>query len=308
MTDRLFTGFERGPDFDRARTRVATRFSRVRIDLATTCPAEGAVYNVAGDFCYSDLTSSAEVYVEFNSDAPGIAPAIMLSPGTGVDALFSSIRVFWTLGSGIVDLIIATGDRIRPQSAATSILGTTDINIVSQAGTALASGFLKNNLSFIDAANPTAQNTIPLWIVEGAAGTEIYSRDRDIWGSREMGTPMNATSFKSTTLLAANTAETVLAPASNTLGVLVFEAGSLTGNRTGSAYAQLLAKTSAPTTIIDGDAHLNPVSSLIQSGPLAVNTMGMTRPRRSQNGKGLYFIVNLAEVDLPYRQAAYYLF
>lgn len=303
MSERMFTGFERGPDFDRARTRVATRFSRVSIDLGTTCPAEGVVYNVAGDFLYSDLSSQSEVFVEFNSDAPGISPAVMLSPGTGVDALFSSIRVFWTLASGTVSLIFATGDRIRPQSAATSILGQVDVNITGSS----RAGYPGTGAVPIDViAISNGQISVPLWNV--ANTSEVYGNNRGLLGIREHGVPGTATSFKSTTALAANTAETVLAPASNTNGVIVFEAGTLTGNRTGSAFAQLLAKTSAPTTIIDGDAHLNPVSSLIQAGPLAVNTMGMTRPRRSQTGKGLYFIVNLAEVDLPYRQAAYLLF
>lgn len=308
MSERMFTGFEQGPDFDRARTRVATRFSSVVIDLAQTCPAEGVVYNVGGDFAYLDLSSPAALNVEFNSDVPGISPAVRLSPGTGVDALFSSLRIFWTTGSGNATIIIATGDRIRPQSAATSIVGSVDTNLTQLGGVPVANTFLYTGIRFFDTASAAAQNTIPMWIVEGAAGTELYSRDRDIWGSREMGTPMNATTFKSTTLLAANTAETVLAPASNTLGVLVFEAGSFHGNRTAIGYAQLLAKTSAPTSIIDGDAHLTPGAAVVSAGPIATMSMQMMRPHRSQNGKGLYFIIDRADVDVPYRTCKYLLF
>jgi hypothetical protein len=309
MSERMFSGFERGPDFDRARTRVATRLQGITIDFATPCPAEGVVFNVAGDFLYLDLQSTDSVYVELNSDSPNISPAVELSPGTGVDALFSSIRVYWQATSGTALLVYATGDRIRPQSSATTIVGTTDVNLVSASGTAWnPSGFVLTALGYVDGTNPRSANTVPIWAVEGAPGTETFARDRDIFASREMGTPMDCTFFKSSTLLAANTPETVVAPAGNALGLITFEAGSLTGNRTGTAYAQLLAKTSAPVGITDGDAHLFPTSAVVSAGPIAVVTMGMERPHRSTAGKGLYFITNIADVDTPYRIAKYRVF
>lgn len=300
MSERMFSGFERGPDFDRARTRVATRLQGITINFATPCPAEGVVFNVAGDFLYLDLQSTDSVYVELNSDSPNISPAVELSPGTGVDALFSSIRVYWQAASGTALLVYATGDRIRPQSAATTIVGGVEISGSSRAG---YSGTGTIPIDLVSIAN--GQATVPLWNVSNSA--ESFGNGRGLLGFREHGTPGNATFFKSTTLLAANTPETVLAPASNVNGAIVFEAGSFTGNRTGTAFSQLLAKTSAPVGITDGDAHLFPQSSVVSAGPIAVVTMGMTRPHRSATGKGLYFIVNVAEVDTPFRLAKYHL-
>lgn len=303
MSERLFQGFERGPDFDRARTRVATRFSSVVIDLSTTCPIDGAVYSVAGDFCYLDLQSAGALLVEFNSDAKGISPAISLEPGTGVDALFSSIRVFWSTNVGSAILIIATGDRIRPQSAATSILGQVDVNITGSS----RPGYPGTGAVPVDLiAISNGQISVPLWNV--ANTSEVYGNNRGLLGIREHGTPGTATNFKSTTALAANTAETVLAPASNTAGLIVFEAGSFHGNRTAIGYAQLLAKTSAPTSIIDGDAHLTPGAAVVAAGPIGTMSMQMMRPHRSQTGKGLYFIIDRADVDVPYRICKYLLF
>lgn len=302
MSERLFQGFERGPDFDRARTRVATRFSLVSIDLGTTCPAEGVVYNVAGDFLYSDLSSQAEVFVEFNSDAPGISPAVMLSPGTGVDALFSSIRVFWSLGSGTVSLIFATGDRIRPQSAATSILGQVEVQVTGST----KSGYAGSGTVPIDLlAMSSASLTMPVWAVSNA--TESYGANRQLLGVREHGVPGTATSFKSTTALAANTAETVLAPASNTAGVIVFAGGSL-NITTVQSHCPLIAKTSAPTTIIDGDVLTSPINLMYAASLAYYVAHNLDKPHRAQTGKGLYWISGAAETLVPFRRCNYLLF
>lgn len=301
MSERMFTGFERGPDFDRARTRVATRFLSVVVDLAQTCPPEGVVYNVGGDFAYLDLSSPAALNVEFNSDVPGISPAVRLSPGTGVDALFSSLRVFWTTGTGNATLIIATGDRIRPQSAATSIVGQVSVELTGSNKSGYpGSGTIPVDLLAISAAS----FSVPIWVISNAS--EAYGQNRQLFGVREHGVPGTATSFKSTTAMAANTPETILAPAANVNGVIVFAGGAFTNGAAVGAYCPILAKTSAPTNNIDGDVLTTVMAACANVGGNMGYAQEITRPHRVAIGKGIYAISNLAEVT-PYRRLSYHL-
>jgi hypothetical protein len=101
-------------------------------------------------------------------------------------------------------------------------------------------------------------------------------------------------SFKASSALAANTAETVFTPAANANGAILhsaqlysFHASLLTG-------CCLLAKTTAPASIVDGDSILSPDSGSIFTG--AVNqSASLKNPVRIPAGKGLYFISAVLE-------------
>lgn len=110
-----------------------------------------------------------------------------------------------------------------------------------------------------------------------------------------------ASSYKSNTSLAANTAETVFSAASNTLGAWLWRASFVHGNAGGLA-AGYLAKTSAPTTVIDGD-----VICGTDSYEFATNNYLFAKleaPVFIPPGKGLYFIAGAAEVA-AYRAALF---
>jgi hypothetical protein len=111
-------------------------------------------------------------------------------------------------------------------------------------------------------------------------------------------------SYKSTTNLAANTADAVFAAASNINGALVHGAEFISGNGGTAGYAAtgFLAKTSAPTTAIDGDVILGATNWTSTVG----STGQLQQPVFIAAGKGLYFISTLAETaNGVYRNVRY---
>jgi hypothetical protein len=109
-----------------------------------------------------------------------------------------------------------------------------------------------------------------------------------------------ASSYKSNTALAANTPETVFTPAANTLGAWVWTANFVHYlTAPGSAF---VAKTSAPTTVIDGDV-------ILSSDTMAYNASyyesgSLKTPIFIPAGKGLYFI-NTAVAAAAMRSVLY---
>lgn len=108
------------------------------------------------------------------------------------------------------------------------------------------------------------------------------------------------TSFASSTVLAANTAQTVLAAASNVNGVFV-EMASFFSYSTGGIHAALVAKATAPVSTVDGAVILGPDSATFVSGGYSANGR---LPYRAfvPPGLGLFFIASAAET-LAYRSA-----
>lgn len=107
-------------------------------------------------------------------------------------------------------------------------------------------------------------------------------------------------SYKSTTALAALTAEQVFSAAANVNGAIVWIAEALSGAGAGSQMAAYIAKATAPATLIDGDV-------LTCSDFAFTNTWARTklaRPVKVPAGKGLYFISLLAELT-PHRMCMY---
>lgn len=95
-------------------------------------------------------------------------------------------------------------------------------------------------------------------------------------------------SFKSTTVRAANTPDTIFTPAANVRGAVLHLAQIAGGNAANTWSWSLLAKASAPTTMIDGD-----VIPLDVSAPQAAAYWGSgSLPREIfiPPGMGLYII------------------
>lgn len=112
--------------------------------------------------------------------------------------------------------------------------------------------------------------------------------------------------FASVTALASVTNEQVLAPGSNVNGVIVWDAELFTANGTGHALAALLAKASAPASMIDSDVLL--MSGFYNLSGVGVGGMPqrLARPVLVAAGKGLYFRNGSATAEsLAYRKVLY---
>lgn len=111
-------------------------------------------------------------------------------------------------------------------------------------------------------------------------------------------------SHRSIALLAANTAEVVFTPGSNVNGALLHSAQFMSGHGTIITNGALLAKTSTPTTVTDGDAVLGAdCCSLV--GGFVVVAGSLKSPIKIPAGKGLYYISTLLETAGSSRSALY---
>ena len=111
-------------------------------------------------------------------------------------------------------------------------------------------------------------------------------------------------SYKSVAAMAANTPETVFAPASNVDGAVIWDARFVTWNASASHQSGFLAKTSAPLGITDGDVIVSPDTS---SGSAANSTVlgKLLRPILIPAGKGLYYLTTVLEAAGAYRMVLY---
>jgi hypothetical protein len=111
-------------------------------------------------------------------------------------------------------------------------------------------------------------------------------------------------SYKSITLLLANTPETVFLPAANVNGAVIHKAEFVSRSASNNAGAGFLAKASAPATVIDGDA----ICSSRNHNTISAD--GLTSGWLEKEilipaGKGLYFITNGAEASGASRSVLY---
>jgi hypothetical protein len=114
--------------------------------------------------------------------------------------------------------------------------------------------------------------------------------------------------FASSTAIGAATNETIVAPASNTNGLILWGAGIDTYTTAANSGSQvgMLAKTSAPASAIDGELLLTVAHDIVQvqSGS-AGNRTRRERARFVAAGKGLYFRNSGAAEAQGYRWADY---
>lgn len=100
----------------------------------------------------------------------------------------------------------------------------------------------------------------------------------------------------------ANTPITILAPGSNVNGV-VLKAASINGRNAGGPMCAIIAKSSAPATVVDGDVLLSPQN--LSDGGIAGGAQ-LAQPLRVAAGKGLYFISTLALGAAANQESALY--
>lgn len=118
--------------------------------------------------------------------------------------------------------------------------------------------------------------------VQNTSATPLLSQDNGLsYGA----------SYKSVTNMAANTPDTIFTPAANVNGALIISAHAW-GNNAGGSQPALIAKTSAPTSVIDGDVIASPWTGSNSNGN---NGYVVNRVIKIAAGKGLYHINGLAE-------------
>lgn len=111
----------------------------------------------------------------------------------------------------------------------------------------------------------------------------------------EHGGQVYGASYRSTTALSANTAQTVFSAASNVNGAIV-HAASFSDYATGVLSSAFLAKTSAPANVTDGDAILSGENITFIGSSEYSSSASLKNPIFIPAGKGLYFISNINEI------------
>ena len=112
-------------------------------------------------------------------------------------------------------------------------------------------------------------------------------------------------SYKANTNAAANTAEQIFAPGSNVNGAILNAASIMSYASTGPTFPNLIAKTSAPANITDGDVLLS-TDQMILAGSNYFSAASLKQPIFIDAGKGLYFIAGSAETSLWSNRSALY--
>lgn len=110
-------------------------------------------------------------------------------------------------------------------------------------------------------------------------------------------------SYKSQTLLAANTADQIFSAAANVNGAYVWRASGFMYNVNPGAVA-LIAKATAPVNTTDGDV----IATTDQAGvsaAIVISSFRLERPVKIAAGKGLYMITSLAEATFANRSCIY---
>lgn len=109
--------------------------------------------------------------------------------------------------------------------------------------------------------------------------------------------------FKSNTALTAVTPETIIAPAANINGVILYEAAFCSINTVGMPLAGLVTKNAAPASVVDG----NLIVSTDNGAAIAGSFYGfgtLKQPLRIPAGLGLYWIATNTESS-GLRRASY---
>lgn len=135
-----FNGLEQGPDFDRARSMIATPFQYV--DIALDVAATDQIFNVSGDFLYCDAATTGAAELELNNQYNDSAAPFTLQQGFALECLFKQIKLSWTAQPGKkIRLLYSTGARIVPTNIG-SITGTVSVVDVAIARSLQGQAFL----------------------------------------------------------------------------------------------------------------------------------------------------------------------
>ena len=162
-----FNGLEQGPDFDRARSMIATPFQYV--DIALDVAGVNQIFNVSGDFLYVDASSTGTVTLELNNQYNDPSAPFQVSAGFGLQSLFKQLKLTWAAQAGKkIRLMYSTGDKVVPTNS-TTINGTVEItdkgvlpSVVFTSAAALGAGAVET--VFLPSANA---NGAVIYAVDG---------------------------------------------------------------------------------------------------------------------------------------------
>lgn len=119
------------------------------------------------------------------------------------------------------------------------------------------------------------------------------------------GAGMNyGASYKSGSVMAANTPDTVFAPGANVNGAIIHRASFAAYNGSQPSLSCYIAKASAPATNLDGDVILS-TDQVTGIGAATMNQGKLEQPIRIAAGKGLYYISGAGEVNYAHRSVLY---
>jgi hypothetical protein len=105
--------FEKGPNFDRARSMIATPFEYVDIDMSAA--GSNQIFNVSGDFLFVDGSSTGVATLEVNNQYNDPAAPFQVQAGFGLQCLFKQIKLSWAAQDGKkLRILYSTGARVVP--------------------------------------------------------------------------------------------------------------------------------------------------------------------------------------------------
>lgn len=168
MTMLPYNGIEQGPNFDRARSQIATPFQY--LDLALDAAVSNAIFNVSGDFLYVDASSTGAATLELNNQYADPAAPFYIQSGFAINAIFKQIKLSWNSQPGQkIRLMYSTGERVIP--------ATTGLQQVSVLGTVTTTG------KYQDAGNPAAtfyNDNTPL---PSATARQVFAPGQNVNGA-----------------------------------------------------------------------------------------------------------------------------
>lgn len=242
------------------RDRVIPRSNLRRLVVALDTAMVEQPYRVRGDFIYIDNNSTGTGTLKLNNTSEDPFP--VLAQAGLVDMPFQDIFLSSSAQAGKV-LNLWYGYRARFLSPSQNIATIGSItNAVTVAGTL-------GNLAQVAVGGVNSLQVSPRGYVYG-------------------------TSFRATTALAANTATQIFSPASNVNGAILWSVTYESCNATSNPAISILAKTSAPASLTDGDA-LDDCATRISFTSFFSCSKNINNPVFIAAGKGLYCITNVAE-------------
>lgn len=119
--------YEHGPDFNRARSQIATPFQY--IDIALDAVTSNSIVNISGDFLYVDPSSTGVATLELNNQYNDKSAPFFIQSGFALQAVFKQVKLSWAAQAGkFIRLLYSTGDRVVPAfSAALNISGNVSV-------------------------------------------------------------------------------------------------------------------------------------------------------------------------------------
>lgn len=218
--------------------------------------------------------------------------------GNTVRVVSAAVDVKIQSEDGSLDIVLKEGEQATLEDVFYRLLLWHDsgvdqlVTLSLSEGGQIGSAKVSGNVSIAGTANVAVVGNPAVTLLNNGPGAPVYIVDK--------GSSYGA-SYKSNTPLAANTPETVFAPAANSHGAIV-HAAMFYSSHASNSQPVFIAKSSAPTGTLDGDVILSPDSVAVASS--REFCASLKNPLRIQAGKGLYFIAGAAE-SLAQRSALY---